>query len=138
MFKIWLRMLRKPLPRVLFGYVYGSLALSMLVFYFAPIEYFWKVAVMILFAAPYAIGIPLLELCLLARERRLIRVFQVFLRMLPVFILVNGTNFLLAPNIYWQTLFPMNVFFVLSGLFGSWGGRMIKLGYFGDTKQSLD
>jgi hypothetical protein len=129
-------MFEKPLPRVLFGYIYGSMITSLLVFYFAPIQYVWKIVLMLLLASPYLIGIPGLELCLLARERRLISTFKRLLKPLPFFIVMNLVNYAMVPDLFWRMLFPMNLFVILSAFYGSWGGRMIKLGYFGEFSES--
>ncbi len=131
--KIWRRMLMKPLPRALFGYIFGSIVVSLLIYCFAPFPLFWKQVISGLLIVPYSVGIPVIECCLLYRERRVKWFIKTLWKVVPIFVLMNAVNFFLSPKYFW-TVFPVCAFTMFSSLlYGSWARRMIKLGYFGDV-----
>jgi hypothetical protein len=135
-FEVWRKSLQKPLPRVLLGFMCGSTTVILLIFFFTPIPMLWKQAIAFMLMSPYLVGIPLIELCLLYRERRLKWFLKMLIRLLPMFVIFNLVNYFLAPQVFWKVMFPMSFMLISASLYGSWGGRMIDLGYFGDTTES--
>ena len=136
MFRVWRRMMKKPLARLLFGYMFGSAAVVVLMMFFAPIPMLWKQVIGFVVVSPYAIGIPLLELSLLIRERRLRWYLKMLRNTLPLFLIMTALNTLLAPKFFWQFL-PFTIWMLFySALGGSLARRLINLGYFGELSEN--
>lgn len=135
-FKNLRRMLKEPVPRWLFGYVWGSSILSIAIFVFAPIPWGHKQVIAVALMIPYAGVIPLLELFLLIRERRLMWFFKLLRNQIPLFFFLTFINCFAAPQYAWQLVEVNIAVMLMASLFGSWGRRMINLGYFGPTTES--
>lgn len=124
------RMLRKPVPRWLFGYSWGSTIFLLALFYLVPIPMVQKQVISMLFLLPF-VGVVVLEFCLLVRQKRLLWFMEKTKTPILVLLILTLPVLLLSPPEFrWKLIAFWLLPWFCCSLWAHWCLRMTKLGYF--------
>ena len=129
-FKNFRRMLKKPVPRWLFGYSWGSTILFFAIYFLAPISWIQKQVIASLLLLPFMV-VCLLEFCLLVRERKVWWFVRSSWKLLLILLVFGSTHLFFAPPDYrWKFFAMWPLLWIFISLWALWCARMTKRGAF--------